>query len=459
MASTVPQMGKASKPSFGILNNSYYQWTKGWLSWYNNPDNITTETYEKMYRTDETVNFGIEFIKLASIIQLGPYTHKDANIAKFVNENFELMKGNLFSAIGEIMSANWAGHSSTEIYWKPGDDNKWWIDGLFTVHPKTITYELFMDGPRKNDLKSVIQYRGLDKEARIDPEYKRVVYTRNMQFGNIYGNSMLKAAYKNWFIKDQMLQACAKAMMRHASPFPLVKASNLETQIEIDGKTMSYREYISSMLNQMYSGNSFIVDLDTEIEIVEPPANMSQDFLAFINYLNKMMFRALLMPSLIGDADRAGSYALGKKHFEVFLLSTNFLIKEVADVLIDQLIRWMITYNFNGVTNFGSFQIEEISESDVKIMAECFEKMTNVGYISPEEQEDFDKVRSKLGFPERKVSKNLLGMLPNDSLIKKAQEAVGTVKPQDIKIPATPVKPAASTTKKPVTKEKVAVKK
>ena len=48
-----------------------------------------------------------------------------------------------------------------------------------------------------------------------------IVYTWDKKWGNYYGNSLLKAVYKNWFIKDNMLKFANIAFERFGSPILL----------------------------------------------------------------------------------------------------------------------------------------------------------------------------------------------------------------------------------------------
>jgi phage gp29-like protein len=259
-----------------------------------------------------------------------------------------------------------------------------------------------------------------------------------------------------------MLKAWAKAMIRHASPFPLLKSNNLGAEIELsDGTIVSNKEYLSLIVSQMYEGNGLLVDTDTEVDIIEAGKNISIDFEKIITYCNKMIFRALLIPSLVADAERAGSYALGKKHFEVFLLTTNNLIKWVTEALLEQLVRPLIEVNFRNVTDFGEWPIESIDEEDMNMFATLLDKLTTNGYLTPEELDDYNAVRTKVGFaPKEKLPDAILDKIRQRQLQAQqnpqAPAQPGNNFPQKNNIPSkqgsAPAKPNAAPSKPAVEK-------
>ena len=63
------------------------------LGWFQRPDNIGLETYERMVQTDETIAAGLEFVTLAAVSRLGEYVNEDRpDIQDFIRENFETMQ-------------------------------------------------------------------------------------------------------------------------------------------------------------------------------------------------------------------------------------------------------------------------------------------------------------------------------------------------------------------------------
>lgn len=413
-----------------IINQNWHYWSTGLLEHYQNPDSIPIKTYERMKSTDETVKFGLKFITLTALSMLGEYSHKEQKIQDFIRENFEKMRGNLYFGLKEILSGLWAGYSVTEICYGIRD-GRIVLDQLQTLHPDTITFDIEKDGPNKNNLKSVIQYLGQSNEVSLEPANKRIVYTYDKQFGNIYGSSILKGAYKNWFIKDEILKYWSKAMSKYASPIPIIKALGLDASIVIDGKTMTKREYYKQALEQFDTGKGFTIEKDSEeIQLESTVRYLSTDFLQFIEYLNKMILRAILLPSLVGDNDKVGSYSLGKKHFDIFLLAGEDILTDLTETLLEQIIRPLIELNFGVKDDYGEWPVEEINDEDLKALSETFLNAVNTGYVSPENIEDMNHMRTKTGFNEVKEGEI---SFPTPQLLRTQPDLQG--QPEDTDIP------------------------
>lgn len=385
-----------------ILNSTWYHWAGGTAGYFYNPDNISISTYEKMVLTDETISSGLGFITLSSISRLGDYTHKDIQIQNFIREVIENLESSLNFYVSEIMTAKWAGFSVTENIWIQRD-NKWIISDMQTLHPQSIEFVLHTEGKEKNKIDKVYQHRFTPYEAVLEPESKRIVYSYNKRFGNPYGNSALKCIYKNWYIKDVMLKIWGKTLQKYSGPLSTIKSPRLNSVVQYEGVTINYRDYLRKILAQIDEGSGIIVDPDTEIVFHQLQRAVGGDFETIINYCNKMMYRGLFIPSLLADVDNSGSYALGQKHYNIFELSTLGFLLDIKEVLLNQFVAPMIIYNFGtNIRDFGDFIIESSHEEDKQILANIFSTMTNAGYISPEDEDDLNKVRSRLGFSEKK---------------------------------------------------------
>lgn len=416
---------------YNIINNNYYHWQSNLGQFLYNPDNIAVSTYEKMIDTDETIGSGVELIQLIVSSMLGEYTHKDQKKADFVNDCFSGMIGSLGNVVKNgILTSIWAGVSTTEIAYKLVG-SKTMLQELQTLHPADVTFELNQeDGPEKNNIKTVWQYQSLlTQEKALEPALKRIVFSIGKRFGNPYGRSMLKRILKNWVLKDEVLKRRGIACARMASPLPWARTSNLNQSILIDGTTMSYRDFLKRVLNSVDTGKSLITDKQTDIEFIA--SNISEEFDRFMNYLNKMLFRGLFIPPLIFDGEGGGSFALGKQHFAAFLKICEGIYSLLVDeALIDQLVKPLLELNFGPGDDLGSFQRNQLGEDDIGVMTKAFLDMTNAGYINPQDQDDLNAVRLKMGFAEKEVD-DLLLLTPspqNPALVDAIQEQVPSQK-------------------------------
>jgi hypothetical protein len=139
-----------------------------------------------------------------------------------------------------------------------------------------------------------------------------------------------------------------------------------------------------------------------ETDFVAQDSN-SQAFIDTINLCNKSLMRALLIPSLVfSDGDGSGSYALGQEHAETFDAILDGMNAGLKQVLIDQLIREIIAFNFPESMwkkdGFGDFTKRDFSQSERDKMMEMYEKGINTGVIDSTDLNDLNQMRDAIGF-------------------------------------------------------------
>lgn len=398
LASTSSPMVAVSNSA---LNNNFYQWVQAFGSTpFQNPDNLRIEDYERMIDTDETVFSGIEFVTLAALARLGEYTHSDGKIQDLVQESLEKMDDSFANAVSEILTAIWAGYSATEIIWRE-DKGRVMLGGLQTLHPNSVTLDIGRpgDGHLKNKLKQVIQFYGWGGQHQVNiPVDKCIVYSHRCRFGNLYGKSRLKPAHKSWWLKDVALTAWGLTLQRYGSPHVVGKVG--PGNVVIGNQTVDSFTYLSQMIDSLSAKGSLVVDKNTEVDFLWPLRTFGGDFEMFVAYCNKMIYRALLLPSLVADHGSSGSYSLGQQHFDLFALSLEELLLEVTEVLLEQLVRPLIEFNFGPQDDYGEFGLENFQADDEKMLSELFKNLVDAGTIDKTRLEDVNWMRLRVGMPE-----------------------------------------------------------
>lgn len=371
-----------------------------------NPEMAALDEYERMIMTDETIATAFDFTIMAVINKMGEYQHPDPKIKSFVQSNLEQMEGSLPLACQEILSALWAGHSVTEMIYKT-EGSRIMLDYLATYHPRTILYRVNEKGRLLEDgIYQTPYYGGVPV---IIPTKKCIRYVHNSRFGNKYGTSNCKKVRKNWLLKDPVLKMWARALDRFGTPLLSVVVPNDEVEDE-EGNRVALVDHTVKVLNNLQNSTSLVFQKsgDDSIEIQTHntgASGMSDAFRSIVNYLNKMIFRGWLVPSLVfDDGSGTGSYALGQSHFDIFTHHINGIYNNLTETLLEQMIRPLVEINYGKQTEYGSFPERSQGDADVKLLSEMFLQMTNAGYLDPDAKEDFNHVRASLSLPERKPS-------------------------------------------------------
>lgn len=383
-----------------------------------NPDSVMLNEFERMLNTDETVGAAYDFLVLSVVNLIGNYNHPNKEINDFINKCLERMQDTLVKTASSILSAIWAGYSVTEIVWK-AEGTSILLDKLVTYHPKSIHFSV----NKKGQLESVQQYDFLFDDKTDIPIEKCITYTHGEDFGNHYGKSSFKRIRKNWLLKDAFLKMWARGLDKYGTPMAIAIVPDGQV-IDPDTKELvSQLEYATKMLQSLQNGTGMALSVDTnksnsnipDVKVTFPGSNVGESFNQAINYLNKMICRGLLIPSLVFDEGaRSGSYALGASHFDAFMMGVKGIYNKLTDIILDKLIRRLIEYNFGPQISFGSFQLNLPDPGQTKAMSEIFVALTNAGFIDPNVEEDFKHVRTITGLPPREMKQSRLDAIKSD---------------------------------------------
>lgn len=392
-----------------------------------NPDAVLVYEYERMLNTDETVSAAFHFLTLCVISFLGNYTHPDEKIATFVHDCFESMEGSLSLACEDILSAVWAGYSATEIVWK-ANDGKLMLDYLATYHPTTITFHVNERG-RLDKVKQISAMSALGEEI---PSEKCIIYSYRKRFNNYYGVAAFKPIRKNWLLKDAFLKMWARALDKFGTPGLFAVVPDGMVKDPDTGEETSQLAYATKLLANFQNGTALVLSAkdtgtgshSSQVPKVDTVAaggtGVGEAFDKAISYLNKMLSRGLLIPSLVFDEGaRSGSLALGTSHFNGFLLMVRAVFTQMKEVLLDQFISRLLTYNFGPQKDWGDFQERPPSANELKLYSEIFLNLGNAGFIDPAIEDDFKYARNIMGLPDRQ---------PGSALAPKVAEAYNRYK-------------------------------
>ncbi len=217
----------------------YYD--KSYLEPYN-PDDLVTkkgglDIYEKMGYDDQVK--AVLTMKKQAILSSG-YKIEPAGEEKqykeqadFITWNFEEgIKGNFTDGLYEILSALDYGFSVTEkLYCNiPKGDyaDKIGLYQLKTRPPQSFMFPL----DEKGNLKYIRQ--NTDHGSVNLPPQKFILYSYNSTYGNPYGNSDLRAAYRSWWSKNVIIKFWNIYLERFGMPTAVGKFPKNATDTQIE---------------------------------------------------------------------------------------------------------------------------------------------------------------------------------------------------------------------------------
>lgn len=193
---------------------------------------------------------------------------------------------------------------------------------------------------------------GASEGAEIEAR-KCFLFTHNGEFGNLFGKSRLKPAYKLWYWKELMYQFTLQYYERRGSPPIIVTAPPGTTE---DPSTSVVKDNLAIALDL---GSSFINNSVGAIPYEESKVGKENMwkveyllddrrgamFIEAIDHLDAKCFLALWVPESLGKGE-GGSFAQTSVIVDLFLTSEKALVSEIENTVNHQLIPQIISYNF-----------------------------------------------------------------------------------------------------------------
>jgi hypothetical protein len=235
-------------------------------------------------------------------------------------------------------------------------------------------------------------------------------------------NSLLRRAYKWWVQKDTYCRMMSVALDRKGTPLTIIYASQhttLQDTTKVSSTDTNQRGVRNIGIRADVAAQQAFTNVHNDTFVVLPgkkgeifdtdfvPQDAHADqFMQAIDMCNKSMLRSLLIPSLIfGNGDGSGSFALGQEHAKTFLQILDGELQGLQEVLKEQLIREMLTYNFpeemwkaDGV---GEFANRDFSQEEQDKIVTMYDKAITAGIVDVNDLEDLNRMRTTIGFTER----------------------------------------------------------
>uniref|UniRef100_A0A6M3ITT5 Uncharacterized protein n=1 Tax=viral metagenome TaxID=1070528 RepID=A0A6M3ITT5_9ZZZZ len=260
-------------------------------------------------------------------------------------------------------------------------------------------------GPTNVDLNKLLQNNEKSKLSmggyRL-PVDKFVIYSYNKEFSNYYGQSDLRSAYRSWWSKEILIRFMNIYMERFGMP--------LAVGTYPKGLSKPDKDALNTVLDNIQAKYAITIPEDMKVELLGVGTGGENQYRSAIEMHNKFISRSILVPDLMGfnEMSGGGSYALGKKHFDVFLWILQKLGRDVEETLVgEQIIKQLVDYNYNNVVDYPSFKFESITAEGTATRANIIQMGVTGGFINPEEE----WIREYLAIPKRD-KKFALGIQP-----------------------------------------------
>lgn len=358
-----------------------------------NPDPLCAgnnySIYDEMIDDDQVK--AVLSIKKDMVVNTGwKITGDNEKVNQFVTENLEHINENtgldstFDDVLRDMLSAYDYGFSLTEPVYTI-KNGKYYYLSLKTRAPHSFKFNVDKYG----NVISITQTTSSGEKEFKPSQFIHHVY--QMQFGNPYGKSDLRAAYKAWKAKNFFSKFFAIYVEKFASGTVVGKYPRNYSPSEID----EFFEVIKSIQN----ATTLVAPEDTEIEFKQLEREAGSIYLKGLDYYNMQIARSILVPDLMGiggTETKGGSYALGKEQFKVFLSSIKKDRESLARKITMKLVRPLVLSNFGDIN--CKFEFLPYTLGDIENYLKIWIELVKAGGYIPTDR-DIEYFKSVIGFP------------------------------------------------------------
>lgn len=241
------------------------------------------------------------------------------------------------------------------------------------------------------------QVAGVDVNLTPDRTW---LFTHEGRFGNPYGVSDLRSAYRAWFVKKFVVQFWNVFLERMGAPLTAMKYPA--------GASNDLKNTLKGILTNLASKTEVLVPAGVEIDLIEATRAGNASYLEALNYSDKAIARALLMVSLLGmdgvERESAGTNSQSSLHLRVLFKMADELSVQLSDSFMEQVARPLLTLNFPEVL-MPKFIWQDYGQYEGMKVADEIRQLFAAGILDMD-QADVNYTRSILGLPLRDEDDN-----------------------------------------------------
>jgi phage gp29-like protein len=384
-----------------------------------NPDDLISrkgmQIIDKM-RTDDMIKSSLTLKKFATLapnykIIPASNSNEDKEVADFIDYTIENMQGSMNDALFQVLSALDYGFSITELVYQQYEDGKYkdkiGIKSLKTKKPHNYSF--------KTDAYSNLKKRGLlltvDGLEKSLPVDKFLIFSYQKEFGNHYGTSDLRPAYRGYWSKDTIIKFWNIYLERFANPTVLGKYRSNDPQSKGN---------LRNILDSLTAKTSITHRMDEfDIGFLEPSRSSTDDFKTAINYYDKSIARSILIPDRLVAEGQFGAYSQAQVHFDVFMFVLAKLRQDIEEIVMnEQFIKRLVLMNY-GQRPMPRFQFNPMTDDQKLQINQLFIDAVSKGVINAT-PEDQNQIRENLHFPLQEDREEP----PKEELVEETEEVL-----------------------------------
>ncbi len=226
------------------------------------------------------------------------------------------------------------------------------------------------------------------------PSDKLLIFSYRREGDNYEWISVLRSAYKHWYIKDKLIKFDAVKHERLSIWFPVITipaAANDQDKLEAKTIWMNVRANEQTCV--------VLPSPEWKFEFSDTRVWNWTDLMESINFHNREIAKNVLAHFMELWNTQSWSRSLGDSQTELFLQSLNSIWKQICDTFNRFVIPQVVDYNFN-VDIYPKLAFDVIEQKDMEKFATTISTLIGAAAINPDEDLE-DHLRDILQLPAR----------------------------------------------------------
>lgn len=361
------------------------------------------DTYDRMRRSDGTIRAMLRALKLplrsaSWEIDAATADNIDLAIAAFVRWNlFKGLSHSFRSHLRQALTHLDFGFAAFELVW--GEPRV--IEGQTRVPLRKIAprlqrtiakWDIARDGGL-NGVTQTLYGSGNQVGSVYIPITSLALYVHEQEGANWSGESVLRPAYKHWWMKDNFYRFQAIGAERFSVGIVEVKIGE---NAEDESAALDRAEKIGENIRAHEKGNVALPhDWGFALRGVD---GKPYDLLPPIEHHDLAILRSVHAQFLALGAKPEGSAALSGDHSSFFLMHERAIADDISDVVNRFVIPKLVDANFAGVTDYPQLVVRKIETRSLETYFNALATVTGQRLITPDDPTEAE-LRSLVGLP------------------------------------------------------------
>lgn len=350
-----------------------------------NFDDININTYRRM-RLDPQISACLNVIKF-TMQRIDWYVEGDKKAKVVVEDSINNVWNQLIRATAKGL---WAGYSpNTKVFTL--NSGRIVLKKIRDLDPDSCRVKLDLKG----NFNGFTQTLGSFKED-ISPEYG-FWYANQMEDGDLYGNSMIKPAYKPWYFAELIHLFANRYYERFGEPVVMGRAPAGNTVEDSSGNKKDASREIQNTVNGLRNHSSVTLPSDRDdngnfiydISYLESQMR-GVDFDVYMKRLDLEKARAIFVPDLLLGSGNVGSYALGLEHKATFITGIMGIVDDMFDFFNKYIVKQLIKLNYP--SQKAKLKYTPLSRVTEDAIVNIVRDLIKSGKIAPEIQAMSDRI-------------------------------------------------------------------